>query len=153
MADPRRAVRRVDAPRPAALAALAALAVVPWSVQFLGGAVGLRFAWGMVTLDPPSASLLTAYLGFARSWLVFAWALAATASALAVALALAPSLTRGRLPRDDRLVAGLLALAGVANASVDWTFSMQPGRTALPVGTVALWALAWRWAHSSPDAP
>jgi uncharacterized protein (TIGR04206 family) len=125
------------------LLALATLALVPWSIQLLDGSpLGLRFVWGMASLEPLAVSTLLAYLQVSRAPIVFDWLLAAGFFGLAVAVTLAEALLDRR---DGRLAAGLLALAGVANLSVAWTFSTQPGRLALPVGTIALWVVAWRW--------
>jgi uncharacterized protein (TIGR04206 family) len=143
----------VDRPRRRLLALLALLAV-PWSVQFFGpGSLPtLRFAWGMVSLRPVAASLLLDYLRFGRAPIVFTWLLASGLYALAAAAtlgAVAAARREGAPPgwgrAVDRAVAGLLALAGAANLSVAWTFSVQPGRVALPVGTLLLWAVAWRY--------
>lgn len=119
------------------------LAALPWSVQlFAGSSPTIRFVWGMVRLDPFSTSTLIAYLQVSRAPIVFDWLLAASFFGLALTATLAEVLLDRR---DDRVAAGLLALSGLANISVAWTFSAQPGRLALPVGTVALWVVAWRW--------
>lgn len=129
------------------LLVLAALALAPWSLQVLDGTLlGLRFVWGMASLDPLAVSTLLAYLPVHRAPIVFDWLLAASFFGLAVVATLAGALLDRR---DGRLAAGLLALAGVANLSVAWTFSPQPGRLALPVGTLALWVVAWRWWRGS----
>jgi uncharacterized protein (TIGR04206 family) len=116
-------------------------------IQLLDGSpLGLRFVWGMASLEPLAVSTLLAYLPVSRAPIVFDWLLSAGFFGLAVVATLAGAL----LDRSDaRLAAGLLALAGVANLSVTWTFSTQPGRLALPVGTLALWFVAWRWWRAS----
>jgi uncharacterized protein (TIGR04206 family) len=122
---------------------LLGLALVPWSVQLLDGTLpGLRFVWGMVSFEPLAASTLFAYLAFGGAPIVFDWTLAAGFFVLAVLATAAEALTNSRY---GRVAAGLLALAGIVNLSVAWTFSIQPGRTALSIGTVLLWYVAWRW--------
>lgn len=122
----------------------AALLLVPWSVQtYAAGGVTLLFPWGLVNADPASVTTLYDFLFRYTAGLpdfVLAWPLSVVCYLLAFAVAVG-----GRfLSRpDDRLTAGLLAVAGVAQLTVAGGFAAQPGRTAWPVGTVALWAAAW----------
>lgn len=121
----------------------AALALLPWSVQLFAGAPPtVRFVWGMVSLDPFSTSTLVAYVQFSRASIVFDWLLAAGLFALALAATLIEAVLDRR---DGRVAAGLLALSGLANLSVAWAFSAQPGRFAVPIGTAVLGYVAWRW--------
>ncbi|MFW5918203.1 MAG: TIGR04206 family protein [Haloferacaceae archaeon] len=125
------------------VAVLALLAALPWSIQWLDGSgLGVRFVWGMASPGPGSVSTLVAYLRFSGAPIVFDWLLAAGLFGLAVVVTLIERAT-GRY--DGRIAAGLLALSGLANLAVAWTFSVQPGRLALPVGTLLLWYVAWRW--------
>lgn len=96
----------------------------------------------MVSLDPFAVSTLLAYLQYGGAPIVFDWALAVGFFGLALVATLLEWLLG---LRDARIAAGLLALAGIANLAVSWRFSAQPYRIALPVGTVLLWYVAWRW--------
>lgn len=128
------------------VAALLALAAVPWSVQTVPGrAVTLLFPWGLVTLDPPGATTLYHFLFVHTAGLpayVLAWPLSVGLYLLALASGTA-GLVAGR--EDARVTGGLLVLAGIAQLSVASGFSFQPSRTAYPLGTAALWLVAWRY--------
>jgi len=128
-----------------AVATLLALAAVPWSVQtFAAGGVTLLFPWGLVNTDPPTATTLFDYLFVYTVGLpdyILAWPLSTGLYALAVGSGVA-GLATGR--EDARVTGGLLVLAGLAQVSVALGFSVQPGRVAYPVGTAALWTVAWR---------
>ncbi|MFB6121030.1 MAG: TIGR04206 family protein [Halobacteriaceae archaeon] len=122
--------------------AVAALAAVPWSVQtYASGAVSVVFAWGLLGLDPLSVTTLPGFLD-ATSGLpayIESWPLSVGLWLTALASATVGALT----DHDDaRVTAGLLAVAGGAALDVSTGFSVQPGRTAYPTGTVALWAVA-----------
>ena len=127
------------------LAAVLSCGLVPWSVQTFAdsGVPFLRFAWGGLSFTPVVyARTLPEYLALSGSPLVVPWTVAAVCWLLAVA-----SAALGFADREDpRVTAGLLVLAGAVNASVAVQFGIQPLRTAYPVGTVALWAVAaWRY--------
>jgi uncharacterized protein (TIGR04206 family) len=127
------------------LAAVLSCGLVPWSIQtFSASSVPfLRFAWGGLSFTPVVyARTLPEYLALSGSPLVFPWVVATACWLLAVA-----SASLGLADREDpRVTAGLLVLAGAVNASVALRFGIQPTRTAYPVGTVALWAVAaWRY--------
>lgn len=131
--------------RPRALAALLALAAVPWSVQtYAAGGATLLFPWGLVNASPPTVTTLPAYLFVYTAGLpefILAWPLSVGLYALALASAVV-GLAAGR--EDPRLTGGLLVAAGIAQLTVASGFSVQPGRAAYPLGTAALWAVAWR---------
>lgn len=122
--------------------AVVALAAVPWSVQtYAGGPVSVVFAWGLLGLDPLTVTTLPAFLD-ATSDLpeyIEAWPLSVGLWLAAVASAAAGAVTDSD---DARVTAGLLAIAGGAALSLSTGFSVQPGRTAYPTGTIALWAVA-----------
>lgn len=127
------------------LVAVLALAAVPWSVQtFAAGGVTLLFPWGLVNADPLGVTTLYHFLFVYTAGLpdfVLAWPLSVALYLLALASAgLGAAVDR----EDARVTGGLLVLAGVAQLSVASGFSFQPGRTAYPLGTAALWAVAWR---------
>ncbi|WP_251330064.1 TIGR04206 family protein [Haloplanus pelagicus] len=133
--------------------AVLALLAVPWSVQtFAGGRPPTYvFAWGLVNADPFGVTFLWDFLVRYTRGLppyIVAWPISAGCYLLALA-----SAACGRaLGREDvRVTAGLLAAAGVAQLTLARGFSVQPGRTAWPLGTVACWAVAWWiYARSSP---
>jgi uncharacterized protein (TIGR04206 family) len=127
-----------------ALVAVVALLAVPWSIQlYESGAVTVLFAWGSVTPGVGSVTTLPDFLvrftAGLPEWL-YAWPIAALLYGLGV-LSAAAGVFGGH--EDVRLTAGLLALAGVGALWLAWGFSFQPGRIAIPAGTVALWSVVW----------
>lgn len=127
-----------------AFAALLALVAVPWSVQrFATGDVTLLFPWGLVNTNPPTVTTLYGYLFVYTAGLpefILAWPLSVGLYALALGSA-AAGLLVGR--EDVRVTGGLLVAAGIAQLTVASGFSLQPARVAYPLGTAALWAVAW----------
>jgi uncharacterized protein (TIGR04206 family) len=124
--------------------ALLALLAVPWSVQtYANGPATFVFPWGLVGTTPFGATTLPAFLFVHTDGLpefILSWPLSVAMYVLAVGFAVvAPALGYD----DPRVVAGLLVVAGVAQFSFAWGFSIQPGRTAWPVGTAVLWLAAW----------
>jgi uncharacterized protein (TIGR04206 family) len=124
------------------------LLLIPWSVLvYERGVVTLLFPWGLVTPSAGSATTLYHYLFVYTAGLpdyILAWPTAVALYLLAGLSALA-GVVRGR--EDRRLTAGLLGLAGIALLGLARGFSLQPGRFALPLGTLALAVvavLAWR---------
>ncbi|MFB6304358.1 MAG: TIGR04206 family protein [Haloferacaceae archaeon] len=127
--------------------AVLALAAVPWSVQvFAARDATLLFPWGLVNTNPLQVTTLYHYLFVYTAGLpdfILAWPLSVALYLLALV-----SAGVGRLAgrEDPRVTGGLLVLAGVAQLSVASGFSVQPGRVAYPVGTGALWLVAW-WVY------
>ncbi|MFB6196329.1 MAG: TIGR04206 family protein [Haloplanus sp.] len=129
--------------RPITLPLLLALLAVPWSVQtYAEGAPTAVFAWGLVDTTPVGVTFLWDFLRYTRGLpaYILAWPLSVGCYLLALASALGGRLV-GR--EDPRVTAGLLAAAGVAQVTLARGFSVQPGRTAWPVGTLACGAVAW----------
>lgn len=131
---------------------LLALLAIPWSIQtFAGGhAPTFVFAWGLVNVDPVGVTFLWDFLFRYTMGLpdyILAWPLSVACYAAALASALAGYPDR----EDPRVTAGLLAAAGVAQLSLARGFSVQPGRTAWPLGTAACWLVAW-WVYRRRDA-
>ena len=124
--------------------ALLVLLAAPWSVAVVDpGYVTLVFPWGLVTPRTLSVTTLFDYLFVYTSGLpefLRAWPASVGLYALAL-LAAGGGAVSGA--DDRRVTAGLLALAGVAQVSLAVGFSAQPGRVALPTGTLALWGAAW----------
>ncbi|SHH67861.1 hypothetical protein [Halobaculum gomorrense] len=135
------------------LVAVLLCGLVPWSVQSFAdsGVPFLRFAWGGISFTPVlSARTLLEYLTLSGSPLLVPWIVATGCWLLAVA-----SASLGLADREDpRVTSGLLVLAGAVNASVALRFGIQPLRTAYPLGTLALWAVAaWRYRAWTRDRP
>ncbi|MGB9957880.1 TIGR04206 family protein [Haloferax prahovense] len=119
------------------------LGLVPWSVQtFTTGALTLLFPWGIV--GPSTGSVTTITDFFLRFTMglpdyILVWPVGVAC----YLVALGSTLSGALFDREDvRLTAAGLALAGVTQLEVARGFSIQPGRTAWPVGTVLLWAVA-----------
>jgi uncharacterized protein (TIGR04206 family) len=123
------------------LAVLAMLAV-PLSLQVYPGDVTAVFPWGLLGVESLSVTTLPDFLFRYTAGLpahIRAWPLAVAVWLLALL-----SACLGLLGREDpRITAGLLALAGVVAVRISLGFAVQPGRTAYPLGSVALWVLAW----------
>lgn len=124
------------------LAAVAALAVVPWTVIRIHGELTLVFPWGFLNTNPVElidtyTLLVVAGGGLPRnpellplSILFYAVALGSAAAAL--------------VDREDpRLTAGLLVLAGVAHLGVAHAFSHRLNYTPIPFGALLMPAVAW----------
>ncbi|WP_225334637.1 TIGR04206 family protein [Halomicrobium urmianum] len=125
------------------LAALAAVGLLPWSLVVSGGEATLVFAFGLVDPDPFSLTTLYHYVfAYTRGLpeYLLAWPVGVCLYLGALASAAVGHLT-GR--EDHRITAGLLVLAGLTQLSFAWGFSRQPGRYAVPVGAVALFAVVW----------
>jgi uncharacterized protein (TIGR04206 family) len=126
------------------LLALLSLLFLPWSLQvFAAGDATFLFAWGLVNTNPLSVTTLFDFLFVYTRGLpeyILAWPLSVAFYAAAVASAV----VGWRVDREDpRVTGGLLVLAGIAQLRLAWGFSLQPGRIAWPIGTVALLAVAW----------
>jgi len=137
-------------PDRSSLLAVLALLVVPWSVQTFAGTTppGFVFAWGLVTFD--SVTFLWEFLFRHTMGLpdyILAWPLSVGCYLLALGSVLGGAL----FDREDpRVTAGLLAAAGIAQLTLARGFSVQPGRTAWPLGTLACWLVAW-WVYAGID--
>ena len=124
------------------LAFVGALAV-PWSVQvFSGRDATLLFAWGLLNTNPYTLVTLPEFLFVYTQGLpefILAWPLSVGVYGLAVASA---AVGWWRRRENVRVTAGLLAVAAVLQVQLAWGFSVQPNRTAWPVGSVALTGVA-----------
>ncbi len=120
---------------------------MPWSIQSFGGRdVTFLFAWGLLNTDPLSVTTIYRFLFVYTRGLpeyILAWPLSVVAYGLALASAVAGWLGSRE---DPRVTAGLLVVAAALQARLAWGFSVQPTRTAWPLGTVALLAAAW-WCY------
>ncbi|QIB73515.1 TIGR04206 family protein [Halogeometricum borinquense] len=123
--------------------ALLALLLVPWSVQvFSGRDATFVFAWGLLNTNPLQVTNLYEFLFVYTMGLpeyIYSWPLSVVLYVFAVGFAVVAPIVGYE---DRRVVAGLLATAGVAQLSFAQGFSFQPGRTAWPVGTVLMLGIA-----------
>lgn len=135
----RRRRDRLPSP-PRRLFVLFVAGVVPWTVVLGDGATFVH-AFGIVTLDPPSVTNLYTYLfvltdGLPRRLQVWPASVLLYLSAVASGIG-------GVLGREDvRLTAGLLVMAGIAQAQLAFGL-LRVGVTALPIGSILLWAIVW----------
>lgn len=125
------------------LAAILAVAVVPWTVVFAGSALTFVFPFGLV--DPQTVHLtdIVSYVTvYTRGLPLFlqSWPIGVGVYLLAVASAASGAL----FDREDRRVTALLlVLVGLTQLSVAWGFTRQLNTVAVPVGTVACWLVVW----------
>ena len=124
------------------LGAILALAFLPWTVA-VAGAVPFAFPFALV--DPNTGAvttIVTYYVAYTTSLPQYlqAWGIG-----VALYLLAAGSATSGVVfgVEDRRLTAGLLVLAGLTQLSLAPGFSRQPGRFAVPLGTVLCFAVVW----------
>ncbi|SFR46889.1 TIGR04206 family protein [Halogeometricum limi] len=123
--------------------ALLSLLAVPWSVQvFTGRDATFVFAWGLLNTNPLQVTTLYDFLFVYTMGLpdyIYSWPLSVVVYLSALAFAVVG-------PRvgyvDRRVVAGLLAVAGVLQLTLAQGFSVQPNRTAWPLGTVVMFGVA-----------
>ncbi|KTG10485.1 hypothetical protein AUR64_09595 [Haloprofundus marisrubri] len=126
---------------------LFSLWLVPWSVLVVEGRPAtLVFPWGL--FDPSVGRLVSLYsylfeftggFGSLPAYLR-AWPTSVVAFLLATLSAAGGVLVNRE---DSRVTVLLLVLAGLGQLSLAWGFAQQPGRVAIPVGTLALWTAAW----------
>lgn len=124
------------------LAAILALAVVPWTVA-VAGTVTFVFPFALVDPNTGAVTTITDYYFVYTSALppyLRAWGIGVCLYLGAVASAVSGVV----FDREDRrLTAGLLVLAGLTQVSLAHGFSRQPTRFAIPLGTVLCFAVAW----------
>ena len=121
-----------------------ALLVVPWTVVHYPGGTSLVFPLWSATTNPLHATFLWEFVGRQPGGIetlpprLFAWPLATLLLVVAVLGAVA-----GMAGREDRrLTAGALVLAGLVHLRVTVGLS-RIGETALPLGPVLAFAVAW----------
>lgn len=149
----RSATRASASTRRAAFAVLL-LAFLPWGVLWEGDDVGLVMAWGLFRPSTLHAYPLSALL--TEAWPSYrllphslrVWPVGTGLYGLALASAGAGALVRRE---DPRVTGGLLVLAGIASlwVVVGVAGRSAPGVLAIPLGTVGLWLVAWRWYGSA----
>lgn len=129
------------------LAVLSPVAV-PWVVVWTTSAT-LVFPWGMVTVESWHVTSLPGYLsatvGLPRHLQV--WPLGVLCYGLAITWAAGE-----RFGADQRVTAGLLALAAITAAWLASGLGIEPNRTAFPLGSILLVLLAL-WAYARSTSP
>jgi uncharacterized protein (TIGR04206 family) len=127
------------------LLAVALVGALPWTILPLGGEYTLVFAFGLFNTDPPQLVTIYAYLFrfTAGPASLPEYLLAWPTSLLLYCGALASALGGMFGYEDRRVTAGLLVFAGLAGISVALGLSRSTGRLAIPLGTGALWVVAW----------
>jgi uncharacterized protein (TIGR04206 family) len=129
----------------ASFVVLLMLLAVPWSVQTFsrGGGTTFVFAWGLFNTSPPNVTFVWDFFFLYTQGLpdyIYAWPI----SVVCYGLALASGFVGLVFDREDpRVTGGLLVVAGVAQLSLARGFSVQPYRTAWPLGTLAFVVVAW----------
>jgi uncharacterized protein (TIGR04206 family) len=124
------------------LLAILALAICPWSVAVAGVAT---FVFPFALVDPNTGAVTTIDAYYFRQTTVLPPFLQAWGIGVVLYLGAVTSAVAGVvLDREDRRVtAGLLVLAGLTQLSLAYGFSRQPGRFAVPLGTVLCLAVVW----------
>ena len=129
----------------ASLVVLLLLFAVPWSVQTFsrGGGTTFVFGWGLFNTQPPNATYIWDFFFLYTQGLpgyIYAWPISLFCYLGAVLSGLVGLLWERE---DPRVTGGLLVVAGVAQFSLARDFSVQPFRTAWPLGTLAFLVVAW----------
>ncbi|WP_372912193.1 TIGR04206 family protein [Salinigranum sp.] len=128
----------------ASFVVLLLLCALPWSVQtFSNGGTTFVFGWGLFNTAPPNATYIWDFFFLYTRGLpgyIYAWPVSVCCYVGAVVSGLV-GLVTGR--EDPRVTGGLLVVAGVAQLSLARGFSVQPYRTAWPLGTFAFLVVAW----------
>jgi uncharacterized protein (TIGR04206 family) len=124
------------------LLAVLALAVVPWTVVFAHGTPTLFFPVGSFTPSPVSFTAVwdyyLRYTAFLPQYLA-AWGIGVALLGVALLSALSGVVWR----EDARVTGAVLVLAGVSNLAFAGGFLPRVGYTAVPVGTLLSWTVAW----------
>lgn len=126
------------------------LGCLPWGVLSSGDDVALVMAWGL--FRPSTLHVYSLYDLLTESWPSYrmlphslrVWPIGTGLYGLALASAALGALA-GR--EDPRVTGGLLVLAGIAALWVTAGAAgrSEPGVIAIPLGTIGLWFVAWRW--------
>ena len=124
------------------LVAVVAAGLLPWTVLLIGNELTLLFTFGLFNTNPPQLVTVVDYFfrytdtlpSFIESW---------GTGVLLYLLTLA-SATSGVVWREDHRITALALLgAALSQIGVAVGFSRRLGTLALPLGTVAMLAVAW----------
>jgi uncharacterized protein (TIGR04206 family) len=123
--------------------------LVPWTVTLYPGGSGFVFPWGLLSTEPALqfVSVTKYFFVYTRALTLPPHLLSWGVSTIVYAMAFASAAGATAIDREDRRVtAALLLIAAIAH--LRFTLGTDhAGVTSLPVGPVALFALAW-WFHS-----
>jgi len=125
------------------LLAVAAAGVVPWTVV-VGPDLTLVFPFGLVNDNPWFLVNALDYLRLTpggRAAYIDAWLIGAALYGVALALAALGTVD----VEDPRLTGGLLVCAALSQFPLAAGFTRRIGYVAVPVGSVLLLGVAWRW--------
>jgi uncharacterized protein (TIGR04206 family) len=127
------------------------VAFLPWTVVLRRGFVDLFFPWGLVPAGPSGPTTITDfYFQFTAGLPEYlnAWGLGALLFAVGLANALfglASERADFPLREDPRITASMYVFAGFGQLIFALGFLRRPGYVAVPLGTVLLWGLVWRY--------
>jgi uncharacterized protein (TIGR04206 family) len=125
------------------LLALLAIAVVPWTIVFIGGEVTLLFPFGVFNSNPPQVTDLYTLLSFGWRLPRNPHFLPLSYSFYAIALVSVAAGVANETYEPTRLTAGLLALAGGTHIAITPSVAYKLYWTPVPFGAVLLFAAAW----------
>ena len=133
------------------LAAIA-VALLPWTVVFTRQYVDLFFSFGLLPVGPSGLTTITDFYFRHTAGLpeyLNAWGLGVLLFAVGLANALFGLVSEraGLSLRDDpRITAAMYVFAGFGQLVFAFGFLRRPsGYVAVPLGTVLLWGLVWRY--------
>jgi len=121
---------------------LLAVAILPWTVVAIRDTVSLFFVFGIVNADPVHLTTVTDYY-FRFTGALPRYLLAYGVSGLLFGAAVVSALVGLYWRESGRVTAGLLVVAGLSQLWFAAGFYRRPGYVAVPLGTVAVWLVAW----------
>ena len=130
---------------PAALAALLALGLVPWTLLASPGDVTFVMSWGLVNTNPWHLLWFSSYLGATQGFETLPWSLQVWPLGLVFYLGAVVSATSGVVfAREDiRVTVGLLVLSAISSVFVWWGLLARGATGAVPIGVVAVGVVLW----------
>jgi len=124
------------------LAAVLALGVLPWTVAVAGT---VTFVFPFALVDPNTGAVTPIVDYYVQYTTTLPQYLRTWGIGVGCYLGAVASVVSGRVfgREDRRVTAGLLVLAGLTQLSLAHGFSRQPGRFAVPIGTILCLAVVW----------